>query len=70
MSKQILKFEELNADEQHWYLKETWCDKCAKADLGINEPVLYKKNGKTFIEGKCIICGEVQRSQIITKDSN
>ena len=68
MTKQYLKFEELSEVEKDCYLSESWCFKCNKPDLGIKEPLLYIEEGKTFIEGKCVVCGEVQRSQIITKE--
>lgn len=48
--------------------KKTWCDKCNEADLGLKEPSMFKENGKTFIEGKCIICGEPQTSTVTTKE--
>ena len=68
MTKEYLKFEELDQSEQEWFLKETWCDKCDKADLGLKDPLMYIENGKTFISGKCIVCGEEQTSQVITKE--
>jgi RNase P subunit RPR2 len=68
MTREYIEFSELDESEQAWYLKETWCDKCDKPDLGINEPVMYKENGKTFVSGKCVVCGEPQTSQVITKD--
>jgi len=67
MAKGYLEFSELDDSDQEWYLKETWCDKCSKADLGIKDPAMYKENGNTFVTGKCVVCGEPQTSQVITK---
>jgi hypothetical protein len=67
MTKELLDFDELNEEDKRWFLKETWCDKCDKADLGMKDPVLYVDDGKTFIEGKCLVCNEPVVSQIITK---
>lgn len=68
MAKEYTNFEDLDEFEQKWFLKDTWCDKCSKKGLGIEDPVMYKKNGITFIKGKCVICGEPQISQIVTKE--
>ena len=70
MPRTILNINDLSASEMDWYLKETWCDKCGKADLGMNEPVLYVENGKEFIEGKCTVCGETVKTQIVSKGEN
>ena len=67
MTKEYLKFDELYEKEKEHFLNETWCDKCGKADLGLKEPVMYIENGKTFIKGKCVVCGKSQISQIIIK---
>ena len=68
MTKEYLEFSNLDESEQEWFLKETWCDKCGKADLGLKEPTMYKEDGKIFIEGKCVVCGEPQKSLVITKN--
>ena len=70
MTRTILNFNNLSANEKDWYLKETWCSKCGKADLGMNEPVLYAENNNEFIEGKCSVCGETVKTQIISKGAN
>jgi len=70
MAKEYLEFGALNKAEQEWYLRETWCYKCNEADLGIKDPVLYKENDQTFVEGKCVKCGEPQISQVVIKEIN
>ena len=50
--KRIIEFYELDPRDQDWCLKETYRDNCKNVDLGLNEPILFKENGKTFIEGK------------------
>ena len=51
------KFSTRNAEEKRWFASNTWCDCCAKADLGLTDPIEYEEDGKIFIEGKCIHCG-------------
>jgi len=70
MAKEYLNFDDLDQADKEWFLKETWCDKYDKADLGIKEPFLYIENGKKFIEGKCVVCNEPQVSQIIVKQAD
>jgi len=70
MTKKYLEFSELDESDQEWFLSESWCDKCNKADLGLKEPVMYIENGQTYISGKCVVCGEPQTSQVITKNVN
>ena len=60
-------FYENDVQIQSYFLKHTWCDKCKKADLGLNDPVEYEKNGKIFISGNCCACGNQVVSEIITK---
>jgi len=48
-------------------LKESWCDRCDKADLGIINPKIYEEDGKEYIEGNCRVCGELQRSEIVIR---
>jgi uncharacterized RDD family membrane protein YckC len=44
-------------EEQEYFAENTWCPNCKKADLGINNPVEYKRNGKFYIAGECKSCG-------------
>jgi hypothetical protein len=67
MTKHYLNFDELSEVEKDIYTSDTWCDRCNKPDLGINEPAIYLENGNKFIEGKCVVCGQMQKTQIITK---
>ncbi len=47
-----------DAQEQRWLVENTWCDSCAKADLGLTDPVEYAEGGQVFVEGKCVRCGQ------------
>lgn len=51
------------ADEQRALSKESWCDTCGMADLGIASPVEFEKDGRVYLEGTCPRCG----SQVITE---
>jgi hypothetical protein len=33
------------ADEQRWIAENTWCDACAAADLGLDNPPEYFEGG-------------------------
>ena len=44
-------------DEQEWLIENTWCERCQKADIGIENPTEFKKNGKLYISGFCKSCG-------------
>ena len=68
MKRKYLDFDKLESWEKETYLEHTWCDKCNKADLGIKEPLLYIEEKKTYIEGKCLICGQTQKSEIVIKN--
>ena len=50
--------------DQEWLLRNTWCDACRKADLGMIEPIEYEEDGVVFVEGKCSVCGTAVRSSI------
>ncbi len=50
-------FSDRDAQEQRWLVENTWCDSCAKADLGLTEPIEYEEDGQIFVEGKCVRCG-------------
>jgi hypothetical protein len=68
MKRKYLNFEELDECDKEWFLNETWCDICDKADLGLKEPSIYVEAKKTFIEGKCSVCSNPVISEIITKE--
>jgi len=50
--------------EQAWLLKDTWCDKCGAADLGMRDPHEYTEDGANYVEGLCLRCGGPVRSSI------
>jgi len=51
-------------DEQEWLIENTWCDKCNKADTGIENPTEFEQNGKLYISGFCKSCGSELISEI------
>ena len=63
-----LDFNALPKSDKDWFLQETWCDTCDKADLGMKEPELYVENNIKYISGKCIICNTKCISTITEQD--
>ena len=55
-------------EEQEWLKKNTWCDKCQKADLGIEDASEYLQSGKIYLSGFCNSCGKEIESEIIEKN--
>jgi hypothetical protein len=53
-----------NTQDQQWLVANTWCDRCAEADLGLTDPVEYEENGQILVEGKCKRCGQQVISSI------
>lgn len=53
----VRNFRARSADEQNALSKESWCDSCGKADLGIDSPVEFEEDGRVYVEGKCSRCG-------------
>ena len=62
--KTLRDFYSRSYDEQTWFLRETWCEKCGKPDIGMKNPIEYESNGYIFIEGQCNLCGTVVVSRI------
>jgi hypothetical protein len=54
--------------EQSWFQKNTWCEQCARPDLGMKEPIEYEEDKTIYIEGKCIVCGSTVRSSVEVRD--
>lgn len=59
------EFDERKPQDKEWFLQNTWCDFCEKADLGMERPTEYEQNGKIYISGFCLICGNEVKSEII-----
>ena len=70
MSKIPLNFLARSDNERQWIMENTWCDECGEADLGMDSPQEYKDRGKIYVEGNCLRCGGVVRSEICEKDSS
>ena len=58
-------FYERQPQDKEWLLQNTWCDFCEKADLGIERPTEIELNGKIYLSGICLICGNEIKSEII-----
>lgn len=58
------------AAEQKWMLKNTWCDVCGQADLGMTSPFEYEENKKVFLEGLCSSCGGTVISEVIEREED
>ena len=54
--------------EKEWMLKNTWCDACRKADLGMHSPEEYEEDGKVFVTGKCNVCENPIVSEVSVDD--
>ena len=50
--------------EQQSILNETWCDHCGKPDLGMTSPAEYEEDGRIYVEGRCVRCGKLVRTQV------
>jgi len=50
--------------EQQYILNETWCDHCGEADLGMTSPTEHEEDGRIYVEGSCVRCGKLVRTQI------
>ena len=57
-------------EEKDWIIQNTWCSKCNKSDIGLNNPVEYQENGKIYISGKCIDCGQNILTEIVEDNKN
>ena len=61
-------FYQREAQEQQAFLANTWCNKCQKVDLGMVDPVEYEFLERIFIEGKCVVCGEISTTEVVEDD--
>ena len=69
MSKCDRDFGSRPVSEREWLLSNSWCDRCRKADLGIDNPREYELDGTAYIEGECRRCRAVVRSGVIERDA-
>lgn len=63
--KKAREFAARPAAEQKWMLRNTWCDICGQADLGMTAPFEYEENEKVFLEGLCNRCGGTVVNEVI-----
>lgn len=66
--RQEIPFDKLPVDDREWLLKDTWCDACQKADLGVAEPRLYRDNEREFFVGRCLACGSEITTEIVIRE--
>jgi RNase P subunit RPR2 len=62
-------FSKREAVEQEAALKDTWCNACNKADLGMVHPVEFEEDGQIIVEGLCARCGAPIRTRLIVEGS-
>ncbi|WP_445427526.1 hypothetical protein [Alishewanella sp. HL-SH05] len=65
MKKQYLNFDDLEQSDQEFFINDSWCDYCNKADLGITEPKIYILDEKQYLEGKCKVCDQKQTTEVV-----
>jgi hypothetical protein len=58
-------FNKRHSQDREWFLQNTWCENCGKADLGMEKPTEYEINGKIYVSGFCLVCGHEIKSEII-----
>lgn len=65
MSRMSLNFYRRDDAERMWMQENTWCHRCRLPDLGIDDPEEFEEDGQVFIEGRCRICRNTLRSEIV-----
>lgn len=55
--------------ERQGLLEDTWCDRCDKADLGMDSPQEYEEGGRIYVSGNCRVCGDEVRSEVIEEEA-
>ena len=65
--RKYLDFDKLEEVEKQNYIEDTWCEKCQKADLGIDDLEMFIEDNIKFVSGKCKVCGSICTSEIIEK---
>ncbi len=61
-------FSARDAEEQHAFLTQTWCDHCQEVNLGMREVIEYELKGILFIEGKCVRCDQPVVTELTEED--
>lgn len=52
-------------EEQKAFLEQTWCNHCQEVDLGMKDPQEYEEQGRVFIEGVCLKCGNAVTTEVV-----
>ena len=61
-------FSARSEEERQAFLRETWCDHCQEANLGMKNPQEYLYKGIVFIEGECNRCANVVLTELTDDD--
>lgn len=67
--RKLRNFYARSEEVQGWITRNTWCDFCEEADLGLQNPTEYEEDGVTHISGMCNKCGATVTSVISEIDS-
>lgn len=68
--RQLRNFFDRDEEEQTAFLENTWCNRCQQVDLGMSDPVEFTQNGRLFIEGRCLVCGETITTELVEDDDD
>lgn len=66
--RQDISFDSLPAEDQNWFLENTWCDICQRADLGVKEPREFRENGREFFIARCLVCGHECTTEVVIRE--
>jgi len=66
--RQLRNFYDRDVEEQTAFLENTWCNRCQQVDLGMSDPLEFTLNGRLFIEGRCLVCGETVTTELVEDD--
>ncbi|AEF54309.1 hypothetical protein [Marinomonas posidonica] len=55
-------------EEQQDFMTQTWCNQCMEVDLGMTDPQEFESQGRIWIEGNCVKCGEKTVTEIVEED--
>ena len=55
-------------EDQNELVRNTWCDPCQEADLGMLAPVEFEEDGAIYVEGRCARCGSSVITEVVDVD--
>jgi len=65
---QVIPFDTVSEEDRIGFLRDTWCDVCQRADRGITEPMVVRENGRDFLVGRCIACGNECTTEVVMRE--